>query len=50
MRRAVAWGFVAPPVVVLLVFAEIGGRISPPAVDVAAWCFGSAAVLLAGYP
>jgi len=47
MRRAVAWGFVGPPVVVLLVFAEIGGRISPPAVDVAAWCFGSAAVLLA---
>jgi hypothetical protein len=31
---------------VLIVFAEIGGRLAPPAVEVATWCFGSAAVLL----
>jgi hypothetical protein len=46
MRRAVAWGFVGPPVVALLTFGEVGGRLSPPATDVAMWCFGSAAVLL----
>ena len=47
MRRAVAWPLVGPPVVVLLAFAEIGARLAPPAVDVALWCFGAAAVLLA---
>jgi hypothetical protein len=30
----------------LIVLAEIGGRLAPPAVDVATWCFGSAAALL----
>ncbi len=46
VRRAVAWSFVGPPVVVLVIFGEIGGRVAPPAADVALWCFGSAAVVL----
>jgi hypothetical protein len=47
MREAVSWPFVAPPVVVLIAFGEIGGRMVPPALDVASWSFGAAAVLLA---
>ena len=47
MRRALSWPFVGPPVLALIVFGEIGARISPPALDVALWAFGSAAVLLA---
>ena len=31
----------------LVTLGEIGGRIAPPAPDVALWCFGAAAVLLA---
>jgi hypothetical protein len=46
MREAVSWPFVAPPVVVLIAFGEIGGRMVPPALDVASWSFGAAAVLL----
>jgi hypothetical protein len=47
MHDAVRWGFVGPPVAVLLAFAELGGRMRPPALDVATWSFGVAAVLLA---
>jgi hypothetical protein len=46
VRDAVSWPFVGPPVVLLLVLGEIGGRLGPPAADVSTWCFGSAAVLL----
>ena len=46
MRHAVSWPFVGPPVVLLIIFGEIGARLAPPAVDVATWCFGAAAVLL----
>jgi hypothetical protein len=46
MREAVGWPFVGPAVAVLFAFGEIGGRMMPPALDVAAWSFGSAAVLL----
>jgi hypothetical protein len=47
VRRAVAWPLVGPPVLVLVTFGAIGARIAPPAADVALWCFGAAAVLLA---
>ena len=46
MRQAVSWPFVGPPVVVLIAFGEIGGRMTPPALDVAGWSFGAAAALL----
>lgn len=46
MRQALSWPFVAPPVVTLIAFGEIGGRMVPPALDVASWAFGAAAVLL----
>jgi hypothetical protein len=43
VRRAVSWRYVGPPVLTLVVLAEIGGRISPPPVNLALWCFASAA-------
>ncbi len=46
MRHAVSWPFVGPPVAVLIAFGEIGGRMTPPALDVATWSFGAAAFLL----
>jgi hypothetical protein len=46
VRRAVAWPLVGPPVIVLVVFGQIAARVRPPAVDVALWCLGAAAVLL----
>lgn len=46
MRHALDWPFVGPPVVLLIAFAEIGARISPPAADISTWCFGAAAALL----
>jgi hypothetical protein len=46
MRRALSWGFVGPPVATLVAFAEAGGRVQPPALDVARWCFHAAAMLL----
>ena len=46
MRHAVSWPFVGPPVAVLIAFGEIGGRMMPPALDVATWSFGAAAFLL----
>ena len=41
-----SWPFVGPAVVVLIAFGEIGGASTPPALDVAIWSFGAAAVLL----
>ena len=46
MRHALSWPFVGPPVAVLIAFGEIGARLAPPAIDVATWSFGAAAVLL----
>ena len=46
MHRAISWPYVGPPVVLLIILGEIGGRLTPPAADVSTWCFGSAAVLL----
>jgi hypothetical protein len=47
VRHALSWPFVAPPVVVLIAFGEIGARMAPPAVDVATGSFIAAAALLA---
>ena len=46
MRHALGWPFIGPPVAVLIAFGEIGARLAPPAIDVAIWSFGAAAVLL----
>ncbi len=46
MRHALGWPFIGPPVAVLTAFGEIGARLAPPAIDVATWSFGAAAVLL----
>jgi hypothetical protein len=46
VRRAMSWPFVGPPVVLLMAFGATGARSAPPAVDVATWCFGFAAILL----
>ena len=46
VRHALSWPYVGPPVVLLIILGEIGGRVAPPAADVSTWCFGSAAVLL----
>ena len=46
VRHALRWPFVGPPVALLLALAEIGARLSPPAVDVSTWCLGAAAALL----
>ena len=46
MRRAISWPFVGPPAVLLVAFGVTGARTAPPAVDLALWCFGCAAVLL----
>jgi hypothetical protein len=46
MRHALGWPFIGPPVAVLIAFGEAGARLAPPAIDVAIWSFGAAAVLL----
>ena len=46
MRHALGWPFVGPAVLALIVFGEAGGRAVPPAIEVAVWSFGAAAVLL----
>lgn len=46
MHHALSWPFVGPVVLTLIVFGEIGGRAAPPAIEVAVWSFGAAAVLL----
>jgi hypothetical protein len=46
VRHAVSWPFVGPPVVLLIIFGEIGARLTPPAADVSTWSFGAAAALL----
>ncbi len=47
MRHALSWPFVGPPVALLIVLGEVGARLAPPAAEVATWCFGAAAALLA---
>ena len=47
MRQALSWPFVGPPVIALIALGEIGGRVVPPALDVATWSFAAAAALLA---
>jgi hypothetical protein len=46
VRRAVSWQYVGPAVLTLIALAEVGGRTSPPPVNLVLWCFASAAVLL----
>ena len=46
MRHALGWPFIGPPVAVLIAFGEAGARFAPPAIEVAIWSFGAAAVLL----
>jgi hypothetical protein len=46
VRRAASWRYVGPAVLTLFVLAEIGGRISPPPVNLVLWCFSSAAAVL----
>jgi hypothetical protein len=46
VRRAASWRYVGPAVLTLLVLAEIGGRTSPPPVNLVLWCFASAATAL----
>jgi hypothetical protein len=41
-----SWSLVGPPVATLVVFAEVGARMQPPAPGVARWCFHTAAILL----
>lgn len=46
MRHALGWPFIGPPVAALIAFGEAGARFAPPAIEVAIWSFGAAAVLL----
>lgn len=46
VRRAAGWRYVGPPVLTLVVLAEVGARISPLPVNLVLWCFTSAALVL----
>ena len=45
-RRIFGWWSVGPLFVTLVVIGEIASHLSPPAADIALWCFGGAAALL----
>jgi hypothetical protein len=46
VRRAVSWRYVGPAVLTLVVLAEVGGRTSPPPVNLVLWCFTIAALVV----